>query len=122
MLFFSKPLKLVVVIRVDLKLTKGKTASQAAHAAVSCFKKALDTKESVAMKWFNLGQPKIVLKVDTEDEIMNLRQKAIDSDLVTALIRDAGRTQIASNTVTCLGIGPDYDEKIDAIVKDLKLL
>jgi PTH2 family peptidyl-tRNA hydrolase len=74
------------------------------------------------MKWFNLGQPKIVLKVDSEEELERLRKTATDSDLVTALIRDAGRTQIASNTVTCLGIGPDFDEKIDAIVKDLKLL
>jgi PTH2 family peptidyl-tRNA hydrolase len=101
---------------------KGKTASQAAHAAVSCFKRALDTREPVAMKWFNLGQPKIVLKVDTEEELESLQKRANDCDLVTSLIRDAGRTQIASNTVTCLGIGPDYDDKIDAIVKDLKLL
>ncbi|PIX43420.1 peptidyl-tRNA hydrolase, partial [archaeon CG_4_8_14_3_um_filter_38_5] len=37
-------------------------------------------------------------------------------------IRDAGRTQIPPNTITALGIGPDNEEKIDKIVKNLKLL
>lgn len=69
-----------------------------------------------------MGQPKIILKIETQDDLENLQQKANDSDLITALIQDAGRTQILSGTVTCLGIGPDSDEKIDAIVKDLKLL
>ncbi|KAL7031366.1 hypothetical protein ACKWTF_006976 [Chironomus riparius] len=121
MLFISK-LKMVIVIRADLKLTKGKIASQAAHAAVSCFQKSIVNNESVANKWLNIGQPKIVLKVNTEEELELLKQKATDLNIITSLISDAGRTQVSFGTVTCLGLGPDYDEKIDAIVKDLKLL
>lgn len=113
---------MVVVIRADLKLTKGKIASQAAHAAVTCYKKSLDSKPKLADKWLSIGQPKIVLKVDNLSELEKLKEIAGSADLITTLILDAGRTQIEAGTATCLGIGPDYDEKIDAIVKDLKLL
>lgn len=120
-MFLSK-LKLVLVIRTDLKLTKGKIASQTAHAAVTCFKKSLDHKPKIAEKWLNIGQPKIVLKVDTLSDLEALRDQSHAAGILTTLVLDAGRTQISPGTATCLGIGPDYDEKIDEIVKELKLL
>lgn len=119
---FFKQLKMVLVLRTDLKLTKGKIASQVAHAAVICFKQTLDTNPSLANEWLAVGQPKIVLKVESLPELEGLQQRAADLKLITAIVRDAGRTQIAAGTATCLGLGPDYDDKIDALVKELKLL
>jgi PTH2 family peptidyl-tRNA hydrolase len=65
---------------------------------------------------------KIVLKVNSEKELMELKVKAAKAKLVVELIRDAGRTQIEPGSITALGIGPDIDEHIDAVIKDLKLL
>jgi peptidyl-tRNA hydrolase, PTH2 family len=121
-MFFRNQLKLVLIIRSDLKLSKGKTASQAAHAAVMCFKKTLETDSSLASQWLNVGQPKIVLKVDSLAELESLRDLAKSAGIVSSLILDAGRTQISPGTATCLGLGPDYTDKIDALVKELKLL
>lgn len=121
-MFFFKQLKLVIVVRADLKLTKGKTASQAAHAAVTCFKNTIEHNSSLADQWFKVGQPKIILKVDSIADLENLQDQARKSGIVSALVCDAGRTHIAPGTATCLGLGPDYDDKIDALVKDLKLL
>lgn len=120
-MFFLRKLKMILVIRSDLKLTKGKTASQAAHAAVICFKKTLETDSSLASKWLNVGQPKIVLK-GTLEELEKLREQAESAGVVTTLVLDAGKTQISPGTATCLGLGPDYEEKIDALVKEFKLL
>lgn len=117
-----RQLKMAIIIRNDLKLTKGKIASQASHAAVLCYQKALDTNKKVAMEWSLKGQPKIVLKVDSQSELEELYSQSKQSHLTCALVRDAGRTQIESGTATALGIGPDYVEKIDSIVKHLKLL
>lgn len=121
-MFFFRQFKLVLVIRSDLKLSKGKTASQAAHASVMCFKKALESNPSLASKWLRAGQPKIVLKVDSLSDLEDLESRAEESGVITSLVHDAGRTEIAAGTATCLGLGPDHDEKIDALVKNLKLL
>lgn len=87
-----------------------------------CFKKTLENDPALASKWLKVGQPKIVLKVDSLTELESLQNLAKASGVTTALVLDAGRTQISPGTATCLGLGPDYDERIDALVKDLKLL
>jgi peptidyl-tRNA hydrolase, PTH2 family len=87
-----------------------------------CFKKTLESDSSLASKWLKVGQPKIVLKVESLEELENLRDLANKAGVVSTLILDAGKTQISPGTATCLGLGPDYDEKIDALVKELKLL
>lgn len=113
---------MVLVVRTDLKLTKGKIASQCAHAAVMAFKNTLDNKPSLADIWFKLGQPKIVLKVEKLEDLEKLNEKAIRSRIVSVLVHDAGRTQISAGTVTVLALGPDKEENIDKLVKELKLL
>lgn len=115
-------MKMVLVVRADLKLSKGKTGSQCAHAAVMCYHNTLQTKPDHCSSWFNQGQPKIVLKVDNVGELNELETKAKQEGVVTAIVRDAGRTEIAAGTVTVLGLGPDTTEKIDSIVRHLKLL
>lgn len=121
-MFLLRRLKMVLIFRSDLKLTKGKTASQASHAAVMCFRKTLECDSSLANKWLKIGQPKIVLKVESLADLENLQKSAENAGIVSSLVLDAGRTHISPGTATCLGLGPDYDEKIDALVKELKLL
>ena len=112
-------MKQAIIIRQDLKLPKGKLASQCAHASVEAVLRS--NKDNVS-KWRKEGMAKIVLKVKDLGEMQHYNQIAKDSRLVTALITDAGRTAVAPGTVTALAIGPDEDEKIDKIIKDLKLL
>ncbi len=66
--------------------------------------------------------PKIVLKVKDEKELLLYFQQAKDAGLVTCVISDAGKTVIAPGTKTCVGIGPDTQEKIDKITGKLPLL
>ena len=65
---------------------------------------------------------KIVLRVDSEKELLQYNQIAKDSGLITALITDAGKTFFKEPTRTCLAIGPDKEEKIDKLTKELKML
>jgi len=112
-------MKQVILVRQDLKLPPGKLAAQAAHASVSCFAKA---NMFVKRTWMHTGMKKIVLKVKDLDELQLYISKAKKARLVTSIIADAGRTVVESGTVTCGGIGPHEDEKIDAITRDLKLM
>ena len=73
-------------------------------------------------KWLDMGQPKIVLKVPGPVELDQIKKDAITLAVPWCVIEDAGRTQIAPGTVTCLALGPAPEEHIDRITGDLKLL
>ena len=111
--------KQVILIRQDLKLPKGKAAAQVAHASVEA---VLKSKAELVKAWRNEGMAKIVLKVKDEKELIKYFQNAKDEGFTASLITDAGRTTIAPGTKTCVGIGPDTEEKIDKITKTLPLL
>ena len=72
--------------------------------------------------WKKEGGKKIVLKVKDEKELLKYKQMAEDLGLKTALIKDAGHTVVEPGTITCLGIGPDEEEKIDKVSGKLKMM
>ncbi len=111
--------KQVILVRQDLNLPKGKLAAQAAHASVET---VLKSAEKAVKTWRKQGMPKIVLKIKDEKELLKYFQMAKDAGLVAALITDAGHTVVEPGTNTCVGIGPDEEEKIDKITRDLALL
>ncbi len=110
--------KLVVLARQDLKLPKGKLAVQVAHASVEC---VLKTDRKLIDAWRREGGKKVVLKVADEKELLKFRRFADDSGIKSSLIADAGKTTVEPGTVTCLGMGPDDDKKIDRLTGNLKI-
>ena len=113
-------MKQAILVRMDLQLPKGKLASQVAHASVESVLKS--SKEKVEA-WHEEGMAKIILKVSDVQVLKQYHQKAKAAKLVAVLITDAGKTVFNGNpTITCVGIGPDEDEKVDKVVHDLKLL
>ncbi|KAJ8711484.1 hypothetical protein PYW07_008726 [Mythimna separata] len=118
----NEEFKLVLVVRTDLGMGKGKMAAQCCHAAVGAFEKA-QRKDPEALKiWQYHGQAKVALKTDSMEEINQICDNAKKMGLITSLIRDAGRTQIAPNSITVLGIGPAPKGVIDKVTGHLKLL
>lgn len=114
-----KEYKQVLLVRKDLKLSKGKMSAQVAHASTESL---LRSHKDDVTAWRDQGMKKSVLGVADQKELLDLKQKAEDAGLVVALITDAGRTQLEPGTITCLGIGPDTEEKIDKITGHLKLI
>lgn len=121
--------KMVIVVRNDLGMGKGKIAAQVGHAAVLCAIESYKQKEASLLidsdydRWMQEGcQKKVVVKVNTLDELNVIEAHAKNAGQVHAKITDFGLTQIEPNTVTVLGIGPAPAEKLDPIVGHLKLL
>lgn len=114
--------KMVVLVRNDVKMGKGKIAAQVGHAAVECALYAEKKDKKAFDAWYSCGQAKVVLKVDSLDELKQYMQEARSNGLTVAMITDAGRTQIEPGTVTCLGIGPAPVSEIDRITGELKML
>lgn len=118
----EEPFKLLLCVNNELKMTKGKIAAQCGHATLGAYKLATKYCKSALNNWEYMGQAKIAVKVEKEEEIYELMQKARDAHLVTYLVEDAGRTQIAAGSKTVLAIGPAPVSALDRITSHLKLL
>lgn len=133
----SKCVKQVIIARKDLKMPPGKLAAQVAHASLGAFLNAglqssgggIYGKITVQLdyimnQWLNKEFTKICLMVNSEEELLELYKKvgeAKEEKWPCALITDAGRTVFKEPTITCLAIGPCYEEDIDKITGHLKL-
>jgi len=120
----GRPHKMVLVVRQDLGMNKGKIAAQCAHAAVICYKNAINQDPTNLEIWEATGCAKICLKLNPDEDgtLQSLQKQAKELSIVTGLVCDAGHTQVAPGTYTVLGIGPAPIEEINKITGKLKLL
>ncbi|KAI0202590.1 PTH2-domain-containing protein [Astrocystis sublimbata] len=122
--------KLVLVVRTDLGMTKGKIAAQCSHATLACYKtlsraaarKPRGPEASLLQRWERLGQAKIAVQVKSQDELLTLMGKACSLGVTAEVIQDAGRTQIDPGSMTVLGVGPAPKSLVDQVTGGLKLL
>lgn len=113
---------MAIIVRSDLKLPKGKIASQCSHAAVVCYIKSKSYNSHIVDKWIQEGQPKVIVKVENLEALELLQKKAHDVGIICDVIRDAGKTVVAPGTITVMGLGPDKTAKLDEVIGNLKLL
>ena len=114
--------KQMLVIRTDLKMSRGKLAVQVAHAAVSSAEEARKHSPASWRKWLWEGQKKVAVKVPNESDLVALYEKAKRAGLPTYLVRDRGLTELPPGTTTALGIGPAPTKNVDKITSELQLL
>jgi PTH2 family peptidyl-tRNA hydrolase len=112
--------KLVLVVRADLGMGRGKIAAQAAHAAVAAALASAGTADFSA--WLRDGQPKVVLRATSAEHLQEVIGQAEAARLPVELVLDAGRTQVAAGTPTCCALGPAEASRIDAVTAGLSLL
>lgn len=115
--------KMVILVRKDLKMSIGKTAAQVAHAALQAYKISMEKNADKVKNWeYYSGTAKVVLGVDNYEELMKYNQLATERGIVTAIIHDAGRTEVDPGTATVCALGPDLVNIIDTVTGKLKLL
>jgi PTH2 family peptidyl-tRNA hydrolase len=114
--------KQVILLRADLKMSLGKACAQVAHASLGSAERARKTSPRTYQAWKREGQRKVVLRVEDEEELRGYWAAADKKGLPCYLVTDAGLTELPPETVTALGIGPDLEERIDAVTGDLKLM
>jgi peptidyl-tRNA hydrolase, PTH2 family len=118
----STEYKMVLVLRGELRLTAGKAAVQAAHAAVMLVEAAASRGLPALEPWRAQGQRKIALVVPTLEELEQLERSARARRIPTVWVKDAGLTEVAPGTITCLGLGPAAAIELDPVTGDLALL
>lgn len=123
------PYKMLLCINTDLKdeagnrtkMKPGKAAAQCCHAVLGCYKRAQRRAPAALRWWAATGQAKVCVKIPTEQEIVDLRARLARAGVVTYLVEDAGRTQVAPGSRTVLAIGPAPVRVLDPLTRHLKL-
>ena len=115
-------LKMVLVVRGELRLTAGKAAVQVAHAAVMLYQESERRKRPQLEAWLAAGQKKIAVVAPDLDTLLRLQREAKGLGIPTVLVEDAGFTEVAPGTKTVLGLGPAPESDLDRITGSLPLL
>eukprot|EP00455_Lapot_gusevi_P031116 TRINITY_DN3361_c0_g1_i1.p1 TRINITY_DN3361_c0_g1~~TRINITY_DN3361_c0_g1_i1.p1 ORF type:complete len:114 (+),score=15.86 TRINITY_DN3361_c0_g1_i1:163-504(+) len=113
---------MILGVRKDLKMEKGKIAAQCGHATLGAYRQLEGEDRASLDCWLLCGQPKIAVQIQDEDEMLELKQSAEKIGLPTYIVRDAGHTQVAPGSKTVLAIGPGPVSLVDSVTKHLKLL
>ncbi len=114
-------IKQVIAVRTDLDMGKGKIAAQVGHACVMGAEHVRKSHPEWFDEWWG-GQEKVVVKVGSMKELEKIKQDAIELDVPWSEVSDAGHTQLAPGTTTCVSLGPAPENLIDKITGELKLL
>lgn len=115
-------------------LRKGKMIAQGSHASMaflsrrvmevrnnSIFFRTVQLTQAME-EWLDDSYAKVCCQVETEEELVEIYDKAKQAGLEVHMITDSGRTEFRGEpTKTCLAIGPDYSENIDPVTSHLKL-
>lgn len=123
-------IKQVIIVRKDLNMRKGKMCAQVAHASMKFLTKNYKTGElliseidEMAQEWLKGSFAKIVVGVNSEEELKEVFNRALKEGIRAEEIIDSGFTEFNGvPTLTCICLGPDYVEKLDKITGHLKLL
>ena len=135
--------KMMIVMRRDLKMRKGKIAAQAGHACIEAILMALrkedrmndfelhadgmylkdEGKEATPLSdWFRYGCAKVCVYVDSEEALFAIADQAREKGILAAVITDAGMTEFHGvPTKTCLALEPLPTEVADELTGALPL-
>jgi PTH2 family peptidyl-tRNA hydrolase len=137
-----KKTKQVLIIRKDLNMRKGKIAAQASHASNAILTNILIgypfswTKfpfRALSFFYYFFFKPpfrqwligsftKACVYVESEQELLDYYDQAVNEKILASKIKDSGRTEFHGvPTWTAVAIGPDYEDKINQITGKLTL-
>lgn len=128
--------KQIIVVRKDLKniqgqkIRTGKILAQACHASLGAILNYVNDNllditnlPEPVQYWLNTKFTKVVVTVNSEEELLEIYQKALDNNINVKLIQDCGLTEFGNvPTYTALALGPDLPEVLDPIAHHLPLL
>ncbi len=128
----STPVKQVIAIRRDLKMRRGKECAQASHASMEWLRQILmdpgyfelfgDILSHDQWEWLEGDRTKVVVQLADEAELLALEAAADAASLIVNVVTDLGRTEFGGvSTRTCIAIGPNLADQIDAVCGHLKL-
>jgi PTH2 family peptidyl-tRNA hydrolase len=114
-------LRCYIVVRRDLKMTRGKESAQVAHAVLGLVLPRAH--KARILDWHGQGGGgKIVLSTENAESLMAIAHAAKALGEATYIVTDAGRTMFGGvPTLTCAAIGPAWSSRVRGIFEGCKL-
>ncbi|MCQ6963667.1 aminoacyl-tRNA hydrolase [Methanolobus chelungpuianus] len=116
--------KQVIVVRKDIEMSPAKLAVQVAHASIGGFIECVEPGDRgiIMHEWYKDSyQKKVVLQVRDINALEEFIQLAHNLGYRLFQVRDAGKTELAPDTLTCVGFAPMNNESIDILTGNLKI-
>lgn len=102
-------------------MPRGKEIAQGAHASMKAT--LLHMEDPRVKEWLEGKFTKIAVGVSSEEELLDVLNRARAAGLIAELVTDAGLTVFnGTPTNTCIAVGPDTHERLQPVTGDLKLL
>ncbi|KAJ3252144.1 hypothetical protein HDU77_005297 [Chytriomyces hyalinus] len=98
----NPPHKLVLIVNSALKMSQGSA-------------------KSTVRVWLDQGEPIIVVQ-SGNDSLLDLEKRCLANGLPVYKVHDAGRTEVASGSLTVLAVGPAPNSEMDVVTRSLSLL
>lgn len=85
----SEECKMILAVRMDIKMEKGKIAAQCGHATLAAYKLAKKVTPRFVKQWERRGQAKVAVKCPDEEKMLELEAKANELGIAARSIIDA---------------------------------
>ena len=116
---FLMCLQVSIIVRDDLKMSKGKIMAQIVHSTMMLFKNGDKMKIE---KWQNLHGEKVVILRANKQKIKEIQKKAIqDYGIESYWVIDAGRTEEEGTETVCI-FEPIKSKYIQKLTRNIKLM
>lgn len=116
----KKSLQVSIIVRDDLKMSKGKMMAQCVHSIMMLYEKADKMKIE---KWQNMYGEKVVILRANKQKIKQLQKEGIQEYGIESFwVVDAGRTEVQEGTETVCIFEPTKSKYIQQLTRGLKLM
>jgi PTH2 family peptidyl-tRNA hydrolase len=109
-----------ILVNGGLPMSKGKIAAQVGHGIHKLTEYCGKHKKKHWKKYNANGCPKIVLKTQNQDELLEIINST--QHLHKSYVIDEGRTQIPPDSLTVIAYEPILKEHVPKVLQKLKLL
>ncbi|XP_065206451.1 probable peptidyl-tRNA hydrolase 2 [Planococcus citri] len=110
--------KMVLVVRKDVKATKREIAAYCVNACFEAYKRSLEKYPKLVKHWEWNGSAKIALKVNNEAELIAIKKKADEQDIINHMVLSENQSL---KSALVLALGPDILPQINSVTGHLKL-
>ena len=111
-----------LAVRTDIRMSRGKLATQAGHAYSWLTVEALKSNEATMAAYLSASTPKISVKAKNEQALRRVEAECKTAGIPCYLVVDAGRTELNGPTATVCAFGPAYRSKLPKFLQGLQLL